>query len=107
MYVLNIPCRSKNDFKPLYILVEVEGRVQYNQPIRLGDSHPGIELRTVCGELRARKTRYAICSTIPGVCKYDDDNKHLVKMTGKDLMHGTTQSAEEHRKLACSQRIGR
>ena len=57
--------RSKNDFNPPYILVEVEGRAQYSQPLRLGDCHRGIELRTVCGELRARKTRYAICTTIP------------------------------------------
>lgn len=65
MYILCVSCRSENRVDPLYILVEVEGRAQCNQPLRLGDCHAGIELGTVCGELRARKTRYAVCTTIP------------------------------------------
>ena len=85
-------CRSRNDFDTLYILIEIEGRVQYNQPLRLGDCHRGIGLRTVCGELRMHHNS--------GGCTNDDDNRCLAKGTGKDLMHETTQMRIESRLIA-------
>ena len=60
MYVLCMSCRSENGFNPLYILVVVEGRAQYNQPLRPRDCHPVINVPFVASsEFKRHGTIYA------------------------------------------------